>query len=454
MDRRDFLKTCVAATAAGVVLSNREMNLKVGPRPNIVLIYADDWGYGDLSCHGHPYADTPNIDRLAREGTDFSLFTVNNPVCSPSRAAVMTGRYPARFSIHQHFSSVQSNANRNMPDWLDPETVLVSRLFKKAGYKTGHFGKWHLTGGDVSDAPSIGRYAFDEWLVFTHPDGVEAQDHYQTTDAAVDFIRKHKDEPFFVNLWLHETHVAHYTTQASMDKFAHLDEQQQVYCGTLTDGDNKVGAVMDVLDELGLADDTLIIFSSDNGPEDMGGDSQKELRGGYGTYYSMGITAGRKGQKRSLFHGGTGTAFIARWPGHIAAGKADDEHYITAVDLLPTFCETAGIALPKGYESDGESRLNVLLGKDVKRSKPIFWEWLGGGKPHAWPKKAVISGEWKLIGDDETTELYNLTDDQTEQNNLAIAHPEIAAKLSEMWDQWKTTLPTKPNPKCLSKTRK
>jgi N-acetylgalactosamine-6-sulfatase len=239
-----------------------------------------------------------------------------------------------------------------------------------------------------------------------------------------------------------------------MEKFAHLDEQQQVYCATVADGDNKVGAVLAVLDELGLAKNTLVIFSSDNGPEDTGNETKKKLRGGYGTYYSVGVTAGRKGRKRSLFHGGTGTAFIVRWPGKIQAGKKDDKHYLTAVDMLPTLSEAAGIRLPAGYDGDGESRLDVLLGKDARRIKPIYWEWLGGGREHAWPRRAVVRGQWKLIGDEAKTELYRLRDDETEQNDVAAEEPKVVSELSAMWEDWKAGLPTEPAADCISKERK
>ena len=119
------------------------------PRPNIVFIYADDWGWGDLSCHGHPWIQTLNLDRLAREGIDFQQFNVLNPVCSPSRTAALTGMYPARFSVHQHFAAPEQNAARNMPDWLDPKAPTTARFFQQAGYRTGHFGKWHLTSRNI-----------------------------------------------------------------------------------------------------------------------------------------------------------------------------------------------------------------------------------------------------------------------------------------------------------------
>jgi arylsulfatase A-like enzyme len=454
MKRREFLKSCAAFAAAGFIASSKPLVVGLTPRPNIVFIYADDWGYGDLSCHGHPEVKTPNIDRLAAEGTDFSLFTVNNPVCSPSRTAIMTGKYPARFCIHQHFAKMGSNRKRGMPDWLDPKAVQLPRLFKESGYVTGHFGKWHLTNASIPDAPAVSEYGYDEWLVFNHHDGIGEQEHYKTAEAAVKFIRKHKDKPFFVNLWLHETHVAHFPTRGSMEKFAHLEEQQQVYYATVTDGDNKVGAVLAALDELGLSENTLVIFSSDNGPENTGGKLKKKLRGGYGTYYSVGVTAGRKGRKRSLFHGGTGTAFIVRWPGKIRAGKKDDKHYLTAVDMLPTLSEAAGIKLPAGYESDGESRLAVFLGKDVRRIKPIYWEWRGGVREHAWPRRAVVRGEWKLVGDDTKTELYKLRADESEQNDFAAEYPKVVNELSAMWEDWKAGLPTEPAASCISKERK
>ncbi|MEC7109775.1 MAG: sulfatase-like hydrolase/transferase, partial [Planctomycetota bacterium] len=135
-------------------------------RPNILFIFADDWGWGDLSCHGHPYIQTPNIDRLAREGTDFHRFTVASGVCSPSRTAVMTGHFPARYNIDGHFAWVPSNAKRNMPDWLNPKTTLLPRLLQQAGYATGHFGKWHLSNNMIPDSPLPSEYGFDVYGAF------------------------------------------------------------------------------------------------------------------------------------------------------------------------------------------------------------------------------------------------------------------------------------------------
>jgi len=150
---------------------NQHAESRAQGKPNIVFIYADDWGWGDLSCHGHEWLKTPNIDRLASEGMDFQQFNVLNPVCSPSRTAVMTGKYPARFSVHQHFASPTANRNRNMPDWLDPKPTMLPRLFQQAGYRTGHFGKWHLTNGGVEGAPKPEAYGIDEYAVFNGGEG-------------------------------------------------------------------------------------------------------------------------------------------------------------------------------------------------------------------------------------------------------------------------------------------
>jgi len=133
-------------------------------KPNIIFIFADDWGYGDLSCHGSSFCKTPHLDRMAKEGIDFANFTVNSPVCSPSRVAVMTGQFPARHCVHQHFQSVKAHIKRGMPDWLDPQAPMLPRMLQTAGYKTGHFGKWHL--GSVADSPTEDAYGYDRFATF------------------------------------------------------------------------------------------------------------------------------------------------------------------------------------------------------------------------------------------------------------------------------------------------
>ncbi|MCX6933136.1 MAG: sulfatase-like hydrolase/transferase [Verrucomicrobia bacterium] len=158
------------------------------PHPNIVFIFADDWGWGDLSSHGHPWLKTPHLDRLAREGTDFHQFNVLNPVCSPSRTAAMTGMFPSRFGISQHFAAPAQNLARNMPDWLDTRAPSVARFFQQAGYRTAHFGKWHLTNRNTHGAPTPTAYGFDEFTIFNGGAETASADLHATPENAVKFI--------------------------------------------------------------------------------------------------------------------------------------------------------------------------------------------------------------------------------------------------------------------------
>lgn len=431
-----------------------------GKRPNIVFIYADDWGWGDLSSHGHPWLKTPNIDKLAAEGIDFHQFNVLNPVCSPSRAAALTGMCPARFSIHQHFDKPSSNAARGMPDWLDPEAPLLSRFLKNAGYRTAHFGKWHLTNAGCAGAPAVTTYGFDQAGVFNGPPDFpkERATSRDTAQKAVNFIRESKGGPFFVNVWLQEPHTPHSPSEKSMEQWKHLDKQKQVYAAVITDADNDVGKILAALDEAGVAENTLVIFSSDNGPEETGPDEGEDIdpavnTKGYGTHYSVGDTGGLRGRKRSLFEGGVRVPFIVRWPGHAPAGITNNKTVITGVDLLPTLCAAAGVALPKDYRGDGENLLVAFNGKQIIRTRPVFWEWRGGNRePDLWPDLAVREGDWKLLmtEDGNRTELYQLDQDRAEARDVSSEHPEILARLTALVREWKASLPESPDPKCIS----
>jgi len=435
--------------------ANKQAKIR-NKKPNILFIFADDWGWGDLSCHGNEVYSTPNLDKLASEGTDFYQFNVNNPVCSPSRTAVMTGHFPARYSVHQHFATLEHHITAGMPDWLDPNPLMMPRLFKEAGYTTGHFGKWHLANRTISDAPMPPEYGYDEYAAFNIPG---PQIHVNDAcDKAVDFIRKHRDRPFFINLWIHETHTPHYPSEESMTRYSHLDEQRRVYASVIADGDKRIGNVLDVLKELKLEENTLVVFSSDNGPENPGPHREMDHDStgkGLGTYYSVGTTGGLRGQKRSLYEGGVKVPFIVRWPGKVPAGKINKATEITAVDLLPTFCAAAGIKLPEGYTPDGENMLSAFKGEEPKRTKPIFWEWRGHSGGNNWPRLAVRYGDWKLLtnSDKSRVELYKIPQDWPEGNNVAADHQDVVKQLLDMVFAWKATLPVNPNPRCFSKAR-
>ncbi len=423
------------------------------PKPNIVIIFADDWGWGDLSCHGHPWLKTPNLDKLASEGTDFQQFNVLSPVCSPSRVGLMTGHYPARYSIHGHFATPQSHKSRGMPDWLDPKAPTLPRFLQQAGYRTGHFGKWHLTSRYIHGSPDPKTYGYDEFILNNAGVEIPEADFHATAPNAVAFIKANKDKPFFINVWLHESHTFHFPTPASMEQWKHLDPEKQVYSAVITDGDNAVGQVLAALKETGVEGNTMVLFSSDNGPEWTGTDKGKI--GAYGTYYSIGQTGGLRGRKRSLFEGGVRVPFIVRWPGHTPAGAKNEVTDFTAVDLLPTLCAAAGVTPPADYHGDGENLLAALNGENLKRTRPIFWQWLGpkkGPGDDYWPRLAVREGDWKLTLADESdpVELHNLSSDRAEAKNQAKEQPEIVARLTKLALEWKATLPKGPDANCIS----
>lgn len=423
-------------------------------RPNILFIFADDLGWGDLGCHGNKLVQTPNLDRLAAEGTDFHQFYVANPVCSPSRTAVMTGHYPARYSIHEAIGPIRKNAEGGSADWLDPRAPTLPRQLKAAGYTTGHFGKWHLSGEQAKDAPRPEAYGVDEHAVWVAGSANKAE-HPQLFDLVVDFMRRHKERPFFMNVWLHEPHLAHTPSEESMKQFAQLDERQRVYSAAVADADKGVGKLLVALKQFGLENNTLVIFSSDNGPEKTG--PAKTLRDGYGNYYAIGSTGGLRGRKRSLFDGGVRTPLIVRWPGRVPAKKVNNTSVVASVDLLPTLVAVTGAKLPAHYQADGENMLAALEGKEWRRAKPLFWEWRGiETQPETWPRLAVRDGDWKLVMtfDQSRVELYNLASDRAEAKNMAREQPKIVEQLTAKLLAWKSTLPKEPSPDCLSKARK
>jgi arylsulfatase A-like enzyme len=432
--------------------------------PNILFIFADDWGWGDLSCHGHPYVKTPNLDQLAREGTDFHRFTVASGVCSPSRAAVMTGHFPARYNIDGHFAWAKDNAKRNMPDWLDPSAPALPRFLKAAGYATAHFGKWHLANNMIPDSPTPEAYGYDTYGAFNCAG--EQMPVHEDAARAIKFIESSQREgkPFFINLWLHEPHTPHHVVPKYQWRFRELPEADNIYASVLSHADDRVGEVLAALDRLKLTDQTLVVFSSDNGPAHGTADEALDLHydsatgAGYGTGASKGLTGARKGYKASLFEGGIGVPFIARWPGKIAAGKVDATSLISAVDLLPTFCEVAGVKLPDSYRPDGVSQAAALMGTPAPlRSQPLFWR-IGAKKnaPFHWASLAVVDQHWKLLAyeDFSRLELYDLATDPLEQTDLSSQKPLIVQQLRTRLTQWQSTLPTNPDGNVFSADRK
>jgi N-acetylgalactosamine-6-sulfatase len=421
-------------------------------RPNIVVILFDDLGFGDIGAYGSKWGHTPEIDRLAASGTRYEQFLVASPVCSPSRAAILTGHYPERYAIHQHFSTVEHHQRYGMPDWLPETAPSLARMLQAAGYRTGHFGKWHLTNTPVPDAPTPAAYGFDAFTVFNGPG--PRTDAWQVVDDTIAFIAENRDRPFFANVWLHEPHTPHFPDPARLDDFAALDQQQQVYSATIATGDAAVGRILSQLDALGLSDNTIIVLSSDNGPEVTGG-SDTRLQPGdpdaaiaglesLGRYFSVGDTGGLRGRKRDIFEGGIRVPLIIRWPGHVRAGAVDRRNVLSALDLLPTIVDLAGAALPTGYRPDGVSWLPLWRDGRLGRTGPLFWQRTfprgSGRNGEAW--LAARDGQWKLVkGPGAEAQLFDLSKDPAETRDIADANRTLVMQMLSDARKWRESLP-------------
>lgn len=434
-----------------------ELNRSAKP-PNIIFLFADDWGYGDLGCYGATEVATPNIDQLAKKGTRFTQFYTTSGVCSPSRASVLTGHFPARHRVHGHFATNEKNERRGMPNWLDENLkVYLPRLMQEAGYVTAHFGKWHLGGGGYPNgdtlAPEPKVYGYDETRVWNGNGPTwKGDQHWPKTrymdddttwvhsssriviDETIDFISRKKDDntPFFINLWLKDPHTPLWPTDAQKKPYKSFNPDKETYFAVLTDADYHVGRLMQYLEAMNLEENTLVIFSSDNGPA------------GYGPALKAGSTGGLRGRKVSVFEGGINVPFIVYWKGRVKSGQVDNESVLSAVDLLPTFCELADQKLPEGYVPDGESFATIFENKIFKRTKPLFWDWrFANQHQNLWVSGAVRDGDWKLLSNktQNRKKLFNIRMDRFETKDLADNHPEKVQQLFQLLEQWQQTLP-------------
>jgi N-acetylgalactosamine-6-sulfatase len=435
-----------------------------GRPPNIILMLADDLGWGDLGCYGHREMKTPNLDRLAAEGSLYTQFYMAAAVCSPSRTALMTGQFPAKQKILYPISADKAvNRRSGTPDYLDPKILTLTRQLKKAGYITGHFGKWHLGGPAGSPAPDA--YGVDEYKVDLagmppehrlFPQGagprriIEA--NKRIADEAIRFLEAHREQPFYLNLWTPTPHVPLYPTDEQMKPYADLKPSpqipypgaKQVYYAAVTEMDRQFGRVLDRLAALGLAGNTIVLFSSDNGPENI---HQREAG-----ISGVGSPGPFRGHKASIYEGGIRLPFIVRWPGHVPARRVEDNAVLAGVDLFPTLCRLAGVEVsgPLKQELDGEDVGGILLGATRPRTRPLFWEnrfWYyeGSGTSiiNKSPQLAIRQGPWKLLmnPDGSRVELYNLPQDPSEVDNKAVANPRIIEELSKKLLAWKKSMP-------------
>jgi len=434
--------------------------------PNIVFILADDLGWTDLGCQGSKYYETPHIDRLASQGMRFTHGYTCGPNCQPTRAALMTGQYGPRTGIY-------TVGNTNRFDWsmrplvpapnvtrLAPEKTTVAEVLRDAGYATALFGKWHL-GDDPAHHPSVQGFqkaivsAGRHFKFATVPPAEVAPDVYLAdylTDRAVDFIRRNRARPFFLFLSHFAVHSPH---EAKADLIARFENKaasgghrSPVYAAMIASVDDSVGRVVGTLDELGLGQNTLVVFTSDNGG--VGG----YVAAGIATREGITDNAPLRGGKGMLYEGGVRVPFIFRWPGRIQAGAVCDEPIIS-VDVLPTLAALGQARLPADEAVDGVNLLPLLerRGRSLERDA-LYWHfpgYLGSGR-NIWrttPAGAIRCGDYKLLEffEDERIELYDLKKDASQARDLSSARPDLARDLHTRLKRWRETvqapMPTK-----------
>jgi arylsulfatase A-like enzyme len=432
-----------AALAASFVSSSIAAETK--RKPNVILILADDMGIGDLGCYGGVQAPTPRIDRLAAEGTRFTQYYSASPICSPSRCGIITGMYPARSRITSFLQTKKGNAGCEMDDFLDPRAPSLPRAMKSAGYATAHFGKWHLGGGrDVVDAPKFAAYGYDEAASTyespePHPD-ITATDwiwspkdkvkRWERTaffvDKTLDFLDRHRDTPSFINLWPDDVHTPWVPDEVSDQK-----DLPKNFRPVLAELDKQVGRLLDGLKARGLEENTVVIFTSDNGALP----TFKGARSG-----------GFRGSKLELWEGGIRMPFIVRWPGQVPAGRVEQAAILSAVDLFPTLCALGdAVVEPK---LDGIDLSALWRGGALPKRGPLFWEYGRNDGffkfgPDRSPNLAVRRENWKLLvnSNGEGAELYDLSSDVREANNQASAQPELTRELTSLALEWRATWP-------------
>lgn len=414
---------------------------------NIIFILADDLGYGDLGCYGSRAIATPHLDRLAREGIRFTQAYAGSPVCAPSRNVLLTGRHSGHTRIRdnspqtggelEQFAGGREGGHRLS---LLGSDHTIAQLLQSRGYATGIAGKWGLAEPGTAGTPN--RLGFDEWLgylnqnhaAYHYPEYLDENEGVRRlpensgdrhgaysndlfADFALDFIRRHTDRPFF--LYLPFT-VPHNLMQVpALGDYAARDwpADARIYAAMVTRLDSYVGRLLAELDRLGLAQDTILFFTSDNGPLPAPRSDHLNSAGDL------------RGRKSSLYEGGLRVPFIVRWPGRVRAGQVSAEPCMFA-DVFPTLAELAGASLPAGL--DGQSLLPLLGGSgSLPTERPFYWEF-----PRERLHQAARLGRWKAVryGTDQPIELYDLTADPAETTDVAAQHPAVVARLRAILD--------------------
>jgi len=450
-------------------------------RPNIVFILADDLGWRDVGCFGGSFFETPNIDRLSSQGVRLTQAYADSPVCSPTRAGILTGLYPARIGItgascHREEIMLEKKLAAGRPSIralnaesvtrLKTEYLTIAESLREAGYATAHFGKWHVghnlapedrfeprdQGFDIdwphtpsASGPGGGYLAPWEFIkdpAITGRPGEHIED--RMAEEAVQYIMKNKDRPFFMNYWAYSVHSPYNASPDYLEYFktkaAGSDTQSNpLYAAMVKSLDDAVGRLMDAVDQAGLTERTIIVFVSDNGGWAAPPKSRTYPRG----FETIPVTSNRplKSGKASIYEGGTRVPCIVVWPGKIKPGTVE-EALFQSVDWFPTLISMCGLKLPPALKLDGVDQMSALLGQGPVRDR-VFCHFPNGGPgshaaiPGYLPSASVRHGDWKLIrffddNDDgsDRFELYNLKDDIGESKDLAAANPERVSQLN------------------------
>ena len=403
--------------------------------PNLIFVLSDDLGQGDLGCYGNTNIQTPNLDRMAREGTRFTQAYCGTSICAPSRTVLMTG-------LHTGHSLVRGN-REIQPEGQHPlpaETVTVAEIMKGAGYATAAVGKWGMGMFDTTGSPlkqgfdhffgyNCQRHAHSYFPTFLYRDdrrfelpGNDGKNQRGTyaqnliADAALNFVRENRDRPFFLYYPVTLPHGKHEIDDLGIYADKPWPQEQKAYAAQVTRLDRDVGRLLDLLKALGLDDKTLVMFSGDNGhiPQSLPllPEGARKLRG----------------TKATMYEGGLRQASMARWPGQIPAGRVSDEPW-AFWDFLPTAAELAGAVLPQDFHPDGLSLVSFLKGGPAPQRDYFYWE-LHIGETRPTPLSAVRFGKWKALRESPAApiELYDLATDSAEANNLAAQRPEVVVK--------------------------
>ena len=435
-----------------------------GTRPNIIFILADDMGWADLPVYGNLFNEAPNLSRMAEEGIRFTDAYAACPVCSPTRASILSGQYPARVGITDFITGhwrpyEEVIVPTNRTQYLPEEIITVGELMMDAGYATGYFGKWHL---GFEDRHQPGNQGFGTVNVYkgggffsyasrmSTPMEVEPDTPLSEalTDLSIDFIQDHQEDPFFLFLAHYDVHVQLDADSTLIEKYLDKEKVEDypcnaVYAAMVEHVDNSVGRILQELKELELAENTLVVFFSDNGglvsrfdKIPLIEDSKQYIYEGDTLLYVASSNTPLRAEKGTVYEGGIREPFIAWWPGQLEAGKVSAA-LISSVDFLPTFADLAGTKLPEIQVFDGISLVDLLEGSEPDSDRAIFWHY--PVYHHDEPASAVRKGKWKLIHNlvNDRRYLYNLENDLGETNDLRQSEQEIANELYQLLDEWR-----------------